>query len=228
MGVESSSQESAPSRYFGRAAMSGLLFLGACGSATGASTEQQAKRAATSSKRFAVAGISPGVAAADVATLAQRGGYILSRVDAGPDWKEQIERANGRQQTLFGPAMRGIREQEFRRGGERIWVQYLAMPIGPVVRSISYSAPPAILNFQQAVAEMTRRYGRQSFGNSVIKGPWAQWCAKPARTARECLTSTTLSVTQDNGGVGIRADDPALAEQQAKLLRETAGSRPSF
>ena len=199
--------------------------LTACGAAT-APADKAAKQS-QATQRYAIAGISPGMSSLAVASAAGRAGYQLVSESKGHDWAEALKRAVDGNRLDFNAAHRGIRDQEYRRGGERISVSYLPMPSGSLAALITYSAPEGVLNFAKAEAELIKRYGRKSFGHQA-GAPWSTWCAKEAQTARDCLRFARLSVEKNNSGISMTTDDPALKAQQAELFRKHSGAKASF
>lgn len=207
-------------------AFAGLVSLAACGPSQAAPKKGNASTTVRAPE-YAIAGLRTGMTAAQIVSAARASGYAIAREETGPDWDLAMQRASGAKNFEFGVPMKGIREQTLRRGGETIIVGYVPYPAGPVAWSIHYSAAPAALSYSAAVAELTKRYGKSTFGNSVAS-PWAQWCSRPASSARACLTTRYLSVGDSNNGVSIvTADETIRAKQKAEMQRQGAG-RASF
>lgn len=203
-----------------------VLPLTACGSSE-AAPKSKAGTAPAASATYAVAGLSTGMTSEQVKVAALRAGYRLKDEETGPDWKLALEEARNGQSFGFGKEFRGLREHRFAKGGEAITVTYIPLPQGPVAISIYYSAPPAIVSFEQARAELVRRYGKSSF-RSVAANPWAQWCARPAANARECLKSRYLSFSDSKAGLSLVTADETLRTEQKRLLQKAGGARASF
>lgn len=176
--------------------------------------------------RYAVAGIASGMTSSQVAVAASNAGYQLVHETKGDDWAEALRSAMGAK-FEFGRPKNGIRDQEYRRGGERISVNYLPMPGGSIATLIGYSAPVAVLSYEQADAELSRRYGPKSFGNRA-GAPWSIWCAKQAKDARDCLNYARITLEKGIDGVPIYTDDPALKAEQVRLFRQHSGAKASF
>jgi len=205
-----------------------MIMLSACGPSDAASSndaQSQAQRPQT--QRYAVAGISPGMTAIAVAEAAQRAGYRKTHEAAGADWRLTMElETSGRRFDLSAPR-RGISEQEFTKGGERISVRYVAMPQGPVAWFVYYSAPRAVLSFSSANSEMIRRYGRGSYAHNG-PNPWVQWCSRPVQTARECQDHSHLRLDESPNGVSLSTQDEEIRREQRRLLLQRSGASPTF
>lgn len=176
--------------------------------------------------RYAVAGIASGMSSSQVADAASKAGYQLVSETKGDDWAEALRSATSARFEFDRPK-KGVRDQEYKRGGERISVNYLPMPGGSIAALIGYSAPLGVLSFEQAEAELTRRYGRRSFGQAA-GAPWSMWCAKQAKDARDCLNYARITLSKGNDGVSIYTDDPAFKAEQVRLFRQHSGAKASF
>lgn len=118
----------------------------------------------------------------------------------------------------FGEPRKGIDSQRFAKGSERLSVNYIAMPNGPVAHLVSYIAPPAVLEFKVAFAELTRRYGKRSFSNRQAAALWDIWCTGSPSTARECLGHAHMTVTNDRDGVSISVSDELVRSGRSGCL----------
>jgi hypothetical protein len=204
-----------------------LLVLSACGAAEGPDQGRKKTAQPATASNYSIAGIMPGMTAQQVAGLAANAGYRISHTSAGPDWQlTQQMAASGRKFDLSSKH-RGVSAHELRKGGELLQVAYMPMPKGSVVKSVSYSASAAVVSYELALAELTRRYGKPSFSNATAQ-PWAQWCSRPARTARECLKHKFLNVESKRDGVSMHLEDASLLEQQKAMLAGSSGQRASF
>lgn len=201
--------------------LSAALLLSACGSSNAAAPAGQQSGQRTKSV-FAVSGISPGMAAADVSSAALRAGYQLQRQDKGTDWQRELKKAKTGNPFQLSEPLRGISSQEYRKGAESISVDYLAMPSGPVAYLVTYTAAPTVLTYSEAAKELTRRYGKSSF-SSQAASPWAQWCTEPAQTTRDCLRSNHLTLSESSRGITISTQNEGLREQQKRSLRQSGG-----
>ncbi|MEA3051894.1 MAG: hypothetical protein QOG72_797 [Sphingomonadales bacterium] len=205
--------------------LSSALLLSACGASD--ATAKDPKEAVSSTNRaYSVAGIELGMTADQVKSAALKAGYRLSSETPGRDWALELESAASGPSPHFGNPLRGIRSQEFAKDGQMITVSYLAMPQRYVAWSVSYSAGPAIVSLDNAVNEMTKRYGKSSFANTA--GHWAQWCSAGVRSPQQCLRQSFLSVNESPNGVSMHAENPGLRDEQKRLLLEHAGKKPSF
>ena len=202
-----------------------VIALAACVGATAPSAGKEGTKVQVTA-RYAVAGIAPGLSSSQVAAAASKAGYQLLHETRGDDWAEALRSATGAP-FEFGRPKKGIRDQEYGRGGERISVNYLPMPGGSIATLIGYSAPLGVLSFEQAEAELTRRYGRRSFGQAA-GAPWSMWCAKQAKDARDCLNYARITLSESNDGVSIYTDDPGLKAEQVRLFRQHTGAKASF
>lgn len=205
-----------------------VLVTSSCSNAAATGDAEGKKPAASAKTAFTVAGIRAGMSASEVNLALSKAGFALVHSDDGADWALELRMARTGDKLAFGEPRRGIRAQEFKKGGERISVDYLAMPTGPVAYLITYNAPLAVLEFSRAKAELTRRQGPSSFSNQQAAAPWAMWCAGAPRTARDCLDVSHVSVARDPDGATISAEDPGLRRAQRKLLEAAGGQRPSF
>jgi hypothetical protein len=212
-------------RSFGYLLLGSALLLSACGASDAAASDP--KGAASSTTRtYSIAGIALGMTAQQVKSTALKAGYRLSSETAGADWALQLKNAMSGPGPHFGDALRGIAEHEFTKGGESISVSYMAMPQGNVAWSMSYTAGPAIVSLNDAVHEMTKRYGKTSFANST--GHWAQWCSPGARSPQDCLKQPFLSVSESRNGVSMHTENPRLQDEQKRLLLAHGSRKPSF
>lgn len=205
----------------------GCSILLAAGGATAAPSESREGAQKQASMRYSIAGMSPGMSSSQIASAAGKAGYQLVSETKGEDWSEALRRAVRGNQFELNRPNNGIRDQTYRRGGERISVNYLPMPTGSIATLISYSAPVAVLSFEQAEQELTRRYGRKSFGPPA-GAPWSMWCGKQAQNARECLNYARISLEASNSGVAISTDNPEIKAEQVRLFRRNSGAKASF
>lgn len=213
-------------RDFRRLLLGCAVLLTACGAAKAPSQSKQGNQA-QAAPRYAIAGISPGMTALQVADAAAKAGYRLTNESKGNDWAEAMRQSVEGNRFDFNSPSRGIRGQDYRRGGESLSIVYIAMPVGSVATLVSYSAPLGVLDFTKAEAEITRRYGPKSFGNQA-GAPWSMWCAKQATSARDCLNYARLTVGRSNESVTMSTDNPAIEAEQEKLLRKHSGAKASF
>lgn len=209
-----------------RRLLAGISVLFMASGAAKAPQQNHARQAQTS-VRYAIAGLYPGMTSPEVATAASRAGYRLVNESAGNDWSAALKKAKEGPYVNFNTPLRGISSQEYRRGGEMLSVNFIAMPNGPVATLVSYSAPKGVLDFTEAQSELVSRYGKQTFA-SRASAPWSMWCPKVAPTARDCLKYAHLTISKTNRGIDINAEDPTLKEQQARLLRKNSGANASF
>lgn len=135
--------------------------LSACGSGSGQAATGQARTAQASPAKLDVAGVRPGMPAADVRAALERGGWTVSSFP-GHDWAAVVQdqaQIEGKRQFSILPK-NGIETINGKKGDESVIVIMRAVPSGAIAQRVRYEAPMAGRTADQIRAQMLQRYGR--------------------------------------------------------------------
>lgn len=211
------------------ATMFGGLFLGlsACGPSNAETSSAEQPSAPRPKQVYAVAGITAGMTADRVKLVAERSGFEIWEESKGPDWQRVLDITANGPGSVIGKPLRGISKIVFYKGSERISVDFLPSPQGSIAYGMYYSAPKAVVSFDQAVAELTKRFGSATVKKSTEPRA-AVWCAGPARTPEDCYKQAYMAVTQGGRDITISFNDRDLLKAQELTLSKQNKRRPSF
>jgi len=199
-----------------------MALLVGCGNSIAAPTKKESDKRQGTARSYTVAGLATGMNSNQIAAAATQAGYRKTDADSGPDWALEQRIASTGNQFQFGVPMKGLRTETFTKGGEQVSVHYIAMPNGPVATMVYYTAPIGILDYGQALSELSRRYGKASFAHSG-RPNWASWCDRRARDDLDCLHYGNLKLFEEQLKITIVAEDPAWKEAQRRALLKPGG-----
>ncbi len=190
------------------ATMAGLALFGACGSVPVTGNEAQAAVAAA--RTFDIAGVRPGMKAAEAVAILERGGWAIE-THKGDSWNEAVERAVDRRldrMTGMYTPQTGVEGYRGTKSEESVSVSITPSPDGGRVGQISYHAPQAGRSDQQIRADVIRRYG------APTSSPRQRLRIAPQGDAGQALTldlgSTGMMLMLVPGSIADRAAQATL------------------
>lgn len=151
-----------------------VLVAVACGAGGFAAVARSPVGAAS---RLDVAGVTPGMAAADAERILRGGGWSLEpyRDDS---WKKTVEKARARQRGQFVTgAPDGLGGWDGRKGEERLEVRLHPTPGGGIVEGVVYRAPLAGRTSARFRSDLAQRYGTPTVSNASLYRDGAVWCS---------------------------------------------------
>jgi hypothetical protein len=121
-----------------------MMLLAACGSATMASEDAQAKTAAATTKPLDIAGLCPGMKTTDALALVKQGGWAV-RANPGDSWAETVEQAVAQRLQKLPPSSKrtGVYSYSATKGEETLSFNIDPTPDGGRVGLVQYRAPQA-------------------------------------------------------------------------------------
>ncbi|MGT2515148.1 hypothetical protein ACVOMT_13770 [Sphingomonas panni] len=127
-----------------------MLLLAVSGTASVPSVAQPLETALNSVKTFDIAGIRPGMKAADAVALLRRTGWTVS-ADPGNSWLEVVEEAVARRRNEIPPtsARSGVYAYNAAKGEETVRANIVPTPDGGRVGLVQYRAPQAGRSHEQ-------------------------------------------------------------------------------
>jgi len=139
--------------------MVGAAMLAACGNAGAGAKEAQAQ-AGSSARRLDVAGVAPGMSAAEAARVLRQQGWKVDVVP-GQSWSEMVDYEAERQRNGSPDLSRrtGIEALDATKGDEHLEVKMHPVAAGAQVSVVNYVAPLAGRSYDQIRAQMVKRYG---------------------------------------------------------------------
>lgn len=127
--------------------------------------------------RLDVAGLTPGMAAADAERVLRSGGWSLEpfRDDS---WKMTLDKVRARQRGQFVTgASDGLGGWDGRKGDERLEVRLHPTPGGGIVEGVVYRAPLAGRTSARFRSELAQRYGSPTLPKASLYRDGAVWCS---------------------------------------------------
>lgn len=204
-----------------------IALLAACGSATTGNSQAQSHVRATTEKPLTIAGIHTGMPGIDVATILKRDGWTVESA-AGYSWDEAIAREVSRQRRIAVSGYdRGssVGSYSARKGDEFIAVMLKPAPNGPLIDSISYSAPYAGRSFDALRQTLTVKYGPPAIAPKLgIQGRMV-WRARPEASYLAFEPQADRMTLHANMGAG---DDAARKAAFDKAVALRMGAKASF
>lgn len=189
-----------------------MMLLAIGGTVSVPSAAQPAKTAPKPAKMFDIAGIRPGMKAADVVALLQRTGWTVS-ADPGDSWLEVVEEAVARRRNDIPPtsARSGVYNYNAAKGEETVRANIVPTPDGGRVGLVQYRAPQAGRSHEQIRAEVIARYGPS------IYGPRQRLLIAPQGKLGE-----TMSLEVDSTGMRLTLSPSSAADREARALVDRA------
>ncbi len=141
--------------------MVGAALLAACGDAGAGANEAQAQaRAGDPARRLDIAGVTPGMYAAEAERVLRQQGWKVDVV-RGQSWSELVDYESERQRNGSPDLSRktGIEALDAAKGDEHLEVKMHPVAAGAQVSVVNYVAPLAGRSYDQIRAQMVKRYG---------------------------------------------------------------------
>jgi hypothetical protein len=187
---------------------------------------------------WSIAGISLRMAPPEVSAAMQASGYQVEHRIMGRSWQGEVanEVSNLRQIRIPAGA-EVIRNEDYRKGQERIEVTYLAGGSGAYVSAVNYEINAHAIDAERFRAAVLAKYGRPSLRwdwESLYCSPGESQCSRTGSLVTNQLPTLTVYVASISGRVlqlrqGERADrayETALLAEAERLFPKK--DRPSF
>jgi len=216
--------------------MFGAAMLAACGSVEGGANEAQARSSGTT-RKLDVAGVRPGMSAAEARTVLERQGWRVDTV-RGQSWEEMVayeaeRRRNGRPDYS---RRSGIEALEATKGDENLEVKVHPVPGGAAVSVVNYTSPLAGRSQDQLRADMISRYGTPDRSSPAGAPIDMTYCTGEARCTSAFGAGKTALGVGIQSGVNLRinllegfeAERAWRASFDHAVLASTGGGGRSF
>lgn len=191
-----------------------MLLLAVSGTASAPCEAQSVKTAPKPTKLLDVAGIRPGMKAADAVAILRRTGWTVT-ADPGNSWAEVVEEAVARRRNQIPPtsARSGVYDYNGVKGEETVRVNIVPTPDGGRVGVVGYRAPEAGRSYAQIRAEVIARYGPSIYGprQGVLIAPQGK-------------DGATMSLEVDSTGMHLMLLPGSAADREARALVDRAVS----
>ena len=189
-----------------------MLLLAIGGTISVPSAAQPAKTAPRPGETLDIAGIRPGMKAADAVALLRRAGWTVT-ADPGNSWAEVVEEAVARRRNQIPPtsARSGVYNYNGVKGEETVRVNIVPTPDGGRVGVVGYRAPEAGRSYAQIRAEVIARYGPSIYGprQGVLIAPQGK-------------DGATMSLEVDSTGMHLMLLPGSAADREARALVDRA------
>jgi hypothetical protein len=200
-----------------------VLPLLSASTATAAASSQPARRAAAAPS-YSVSGISIGMTVEQVKAAARSGNLQVSDSTPTETFAQAVDLAQHRPVALQS----GIRTLTLTNGiGNRVFVKFTQFPDGGRVSYLRFTVPKASYTPDEAVAEMTKRYGKltDAIRAPMVSGLLTRWCAPSPK----CSSATpSLNVYADAVDTAIQLDSgDAMTNRAAAALKAAIAASPA-
>jgi hypothetical protein len=217
--------------------MFGAAMLAACGSVEGGANEAQARGSTGTSRKLDVAGVRPGMSAAEARTTLERQGWRIEAV-RGQSWEEMIAYEAERKRNGHPDFSRrsGIEALNATKGDENLEVKMHPVPGGATVSVVNYTSPLAGRSQDQLRAEMISRYGNPDRSSPAGAPIDMSYCTGDVRCTNAFGSEKTALGVGVQSGVNLRinllegseAERAWRASLDRAVLAKTGGGGKSF
>jgi hypothetical protein len=187
---------------------------------------------------WSIAGVGLGMTPGEVGAALKATGYALDYRYMGRSWRGEVANQVSNLRGVRIPAgAQVVSKEDYKKGQERIQVQYAAGPAGPYVSRVNYSIAVAAIEAERFRTAALSRYGRPSLKwewESLYCSSGERECSRTASLVTNQLPNLTVYVMDGMDRTiqlrqGQRADNAYEAAVKAEAERlYPKKDRPSF